>query len=375
MAKTARTILSAIVRHCRFSSDAKNVSERLEKSFKTLSGSQSKSLLKKHLSADVFNSLKGKKTSYNSTLMDVIQSGTENLDSGIGVYAPDAEAYTVFAGLFDPVIEEYHGGFKKTDKHPAKDWGDPGSFGDLDPNGEFIISTRVRCGRSIEGYPFNPLLTKKNYLELEEMAKETFTSLPEELKGVYYPLVGMSKPVQKKLIDDHFLFKEGDRFLKSANANRFWPEGRGIFHNKDKTFLVWVNEEDHLRIISMQKGGNVGQVYKRLVSAVECIGNCLPFSRNERLGFLTFCPTNLGTTIRASVLIKLPKLAADKSKLEEVAAKYNLQVRGSHGEHSEAKSGMYDISNKRRLGLTEFNAVKEMNDGVAQLIKMEKQLK
>ncbi len=117
--------------------------------------------------------------------------------------------------------------------------------------------------------------------------------------------------------------------LQAANACRFWPTGRGIFHNDDKTFLVWCNEEDHLRIISMQKGGDLGQVYRRMVTAVREIEKRLPFSHHDRLGFLTFCPTNLGTTIRASVHIQLPKLAADKKKLEEVAAKYNLQVRTS----------------------------------------------
>lgn len=201
-----------------------------------------------------------------------------------------------------------------------------------------------------------------------------FFAILGELKGTFYPLTGMSKEVQQKLIDDHFLFKEGDRFLQAANACRFWPSGRGIYHNDDKTFLVWVNEEDHLRIISMQMGGDLGAVFRRLVTGVNDIEKRLPFSHHDRLGFLTFCPTNLGTTVRASVHIKVPKLAANKAKLEEVASKYNLQVRGTRGEHTEAEGGIYDISNKRRMGLTEFDAVKEMYDGIAELIKIEKEL-
>lgn len=97
---------------------------------------------------------------------------------------------------------------------------------------------------------------------MEEKVSSTLSGLGAELKGTFYPLTGMSKEVQQKLIDDHFLFKEGDRFLQAANACRFWPTGRGIFHNDDKTFLVWCNEEDHLRIISMQMGGDLGQVIK-----------------------------------------------------------------------------------------------------------------
>lgn len=82
----------------------------------------------------------------------------------------------------------------------------------------------------------------------------------------------------------------------------------------------------------------------------------------------------MGTTIRASVHIKVPKLAANKARLEEVASKYNLQVRGTRGEHTEAEGGIYDISNKRRMGLTEFQAVKEMYDGITEIIKIEKSL-
>ncbi|XP_037073687.1 arginine kinase-like [Pollicipes pollicipes] len=348
---------------------------KLEAGFKKLQdATDCKSLVKKYLTKEVFDSLKNKKTSFGSTLLDVIQSGVENLDSGVGVYAPDAEAYTVFADLFDPIIEDYHGGFKKTDKHPAKDFGDVNKVGNVDPEGEYVISTRVRCGRSMQGYPFNPCLTEAQYKEMQDKVSGTLNNMEGELKGKYYPLAGMTKDVQQKLIDDHFLFKEGDRFLQAANACRFWPTGRGIYHNDNKTFLVWCNEEDHLRIISMQKGGDLGQVYRRLVTAANDIEKRVPFSHHDRLGFLTFCPTNLGTTIRASVHIKVPKLAADKAKLEEVAAKYNLQVRGTRGEHTEAEGGVYDISNKRRMGLTEYEAVKEMHDGILELIKIEKSL-
>ncbi|XP_017842902.1 arginine kinase isoform X1 [Drosophila busckii] len=348
---------------------------KLEEGYAKLAASDSKSLLKKYLTKEVFDNLKNKMTpTFKSTLLDVIQSGLENHDSGVGIYAPDAESYTVFADLFDPIIEDYHGGFKKTDKHPASQFGDVATFGNVDPTNEYVISTRVRCGRSMQGYPFNPCLTEAQYKEMEGKVSTTLSGLEGELKGKFYPLTGMEKTVQQQLIDDHFLFKEGDRFLQAANACRYWPSGRGIYHNDNKTFLVWCNEEDHLRIISMQMGGDLGEVYRRLVGAVNEIEKRVPFSHDDRLGFLTFCPTNLGTTIRASVHIKVPKLASNKAKLEEVAAKYNLQVRGTRGEHTEAEGGVYDISNKRRMGLTEFDAVKEMYDGITELIKLEKSL-
>lgn len=104
-------------------------------------------------------------------------SGLENHDSGVGIYAPDAEAYSVFADLFDPIIEDYHTGFKKTDKHPPKNWGDVSVFGNLDPANEFVVSTRVRCGRSLEGYPFNPCLTEEQYKEMEQKVSSTLSGL------------------------------------------------------------------------------------------------------------------------------------------------------------------------------------------------------
>lgn len=124
----------------------------------------------------------------------------------------------------------------------------------------------------------------------------------------------------------------------------------------------------------MQMGGDLGEVYRRLTNAVNDIEKRIPFSHHDRLGFLTFCPTNLGTTIRASVHIKVPKLAKDYAKLESIAGKYNLQVRGTSGEHTESIGGVYDISNRRRLGLTEYQAVKEMYDGITELIKIEQSL-
>lgn len=215
----------------------------------------------------------------------------------MGIYAPDPEAYEVFKAIFNPIIQDYHLGFKKNDKHPPTDFGDVNAFTNVDPSGKYVISTRVRCGRSVDGYPFNPCLNEAQYVELEKKITDALKSLIGEIKVTYYPLKGMSSQVQQQLTDDHFLFKEGDRFLQAANASRFWPTGRGIFHNNKKTFLVWLNEEDHIRIISMQPGGDLGEVYRRFVKAVTEIEKKVKFSRSDRLGYLTFCPTNLGTTL------------------------------------------------------------------------------
>lgn len=133
------------------------------------------------------------------------------MDSGCGIYAPDADAYHVFSEIFDPIIEDYHLGFKKSDKHPSTNWGDVDCLTNVDPTNEYVVSTRVRCARSIEGYPLNPRMTEDHYKDIEKKMTDVLTSLEGDLKGQFYPLTGMDKETQQKLIDDHFLFKEGDR--------------------------------------------------------------------------------------------------------------------------------------------------------------------
>ncbi|ADV46034.1 phosphagen kinase [Nitratifractor salsuginis] len=332
-----------------------------------------KSLLCKYLTPELFETLKDKKTRYGFTLRQAINSGVINPDSSIGVYAGDEESYELFAPLFDPIIEEYHG-FTKGQKHLSDMNPEHLKAPNPDPEGNYILSTRIRVGRNLHCFPLGPNIARRERLIAECMISDALKALEGDLAGEYYPLLGMSKEVQQQLIEDHFLFKEGDRFLEAAGLNRDWPEGRGIYHNRDKTFLVWVNEEDQLRIISMQPGGDIEAVFARLSRAVAALEKQLTFAFDEHLGYITSCPTNLGTAMRASVHIRLPKLARDMERFKAITDRHHLQIRGIHGEHSESEGGIYDISNRRRLGITEVEAVQEMHDGVVELIEAEASL-
>ena len=329
------------------------------------------SLLSKYLSKAVFEALKNKITPNGFTLQQVINSGVINPDSGIGIYAGDVESYTTFAELFDPIIAEYHG-FGKNDSHASHLNPDDLNAANPDPAGDYIISTRIRVGRNFSNLLLGPAISKAKREAVEHETAEVLNSLSDSLAGIYYPLQGMSEVQQATLIADHFLFKAGDRFLEAAGLNRDWPEGRGIFHNHEKTFLVWINEEDQLRIISMQQGGDIKQAFTRLCDALAQIGQKLEFAFNDHLGFISSCPTNLGTSMRASVHIKLPKLAADMARFKSISDQHYLQIRGIHGEHSESAGGVYDVSNRRRLGISEVDAVQGLYDGVMALIAAEK---
>jgi len=347
-----------------------NVSKRVAMNYPNFP-KECKSLLCKYLTPEVFEALKDKTTTYGFTLEQAINSGVKNIDSGIGVYAGDKESYDVFHLLFDPIIQEYHG-FEKSDTHKSNLNPDDLQAPNPDPEGKFILSTRIRVGRNLENMPLGPAISKEQRGSVEASVVAGLSTLEGELSGIYYPLLGMSKEVQEALIKDHFLFKEGDRFLDAAGLNRDWPAGRGIYHNKNKTFLVWVNEEDQLRIISMQKGGDIQEVFSRLVRAITLLEKKVAFSYSEHLGYITSCPTNLGTAMRASVHIALPNLAKDMDAFQRISDTYHLQIRGIHGEHSESEGGIYDISNRRRLGISEVQAVQDMYDGVVALIQAEK---
>ena len=172
--------------------------------------------------------------------------------------------------MFDPLIQDYHG--IAADATHTSDMDHTKIKGNIDPAAP-VHSTRIRVGRSIDGFGLSPGITKEQRLGVENLMKKAFANLKDDLAGTYYPLTGMNEKVRQQLVDDHFLFVSGDPNLKVAGMERDWPEGRGIFHNKDKTFLTWVNEEDQLRIISMQSGGDVKGVFERLARGIKAVGD------------------------------------------------------------------------------------------------------
>lgn len=335
--------------------------------------SDNKSLLKKYLSEDVFRQLINKATAFGYTLPQAINSGIVNQDSGIGVYAGDEESYSTFSELFDPIIKDYHG-FGKADIHKSNFNITDLDIDNPDVEGKYVLSTRIRVGRNLKGFPLGAVISDLERKEVANRVKNALSLLKDDLSGYYYSLKNMSKSVRDEMINNHFLFKQGDRFMEASGLNRNWPEDRGIFHNHKKDFLVWVNEEDQMRIISMQKGADIKSVFKKLITALKQLEKELVFSYSDRLGYISSCPTNLGTAMRASVHISLPHLANSKELLEEITNKNNLQIRGVHGEHSESKDAIFDISNKRRLGITEVEAVNDLYRGVVELIRVEQSL-
>ncbi|KAG9330670.1 hypothetical protein JZ751_022517 [Albula glossodonta] len=344
--------------------------------------SQHNNHMAKVLTKEIYAKLRDKQTPTGYTLDDVIQTGVDNpghpFIMTVGCVAGDEESYEVFKDLLDPVISDRHGGYKPTDKHKTDlNFENLKGGDDLDPN--YVLSSRVRTGRSIKGYALPPHNSRGERRAVEKLSVEALSILDGEFKGKYYPLKTMTDKDQEQLIADHFLFdKPVSPLLTCAGMARDWPDARGIWHNDNKTFLVWVNEEDHLRVISMQKGGNMKEVFRRFCVGLKKIEETFKkhnhgFMWNEHLGYVLTCPSNLGTGLRGGVHVKLPKLSTH-AKFEEILTRLRLQKRGTGGVDTASVGGVFDISNADRLGSSEVEQVQLVVDGVKLMVEMEKKL-
>ncbi|KAI5767713.1 CKB protein [Gulo gulo luscus] len=351
-----------------------------EDEFPDLSGHNNH--MAKVLTPELYADLRAKSTPSGFTLDDVIQTGVDNPGHPyimtVGCVAGDEESYDVFKELFDPIIEDRHGGYKPGDEHKTDLNPDNLQGGDdLDPN--YVLSSRVRTGRSIRGFCLPPHCSRGERRAIEKLAVEALSSLDGDLAGRYYALKSMTEAEQQQLIDDHFLFdKPVSPLLLASGMARDWPDARGIWHNDNKTFLVWINEEDHLRVISMQKGGNMKEVFTRFCNGLTQIETLFKsknyeFMWNPHLGYILTCPSNLGTGLRAGVHIKLPHLGKHE-KFPEVLKRLRLQKRGTGGVDTAAVGGVFDVSNADRLGFSEVELVQMVVDGVKLLIEMEQRL-
>merc|ERR1711962_1556487 len=337
------------------------------------------SLTAKHVTAEKWAKLGDHVTKTSGfTLAKAIACAVVFDNQHCGIYAGDEDSYIDFADVFDPLICEYHG--LPADFQHVSDMDPTKVNGNVNPEVP-VHSVRIRVGRSIQGFGLSPGITKEQRVGVEKLVSTALKRLEGDLAGNYYPLTGMDERVRQQLVDDHFLFMSGDRNLTVAGMERDWPEGRGIFHNKEKTFLVWVNEEDQTRIISMQKGGDVRAVFDRLARGIKAVGDSVKaesgkdFALDERYGYIHSCPTKLGTGMRASVHVDLPGwtkegLPALQKRCEELA----VQPRGTRDESGGQTGHTYDISNKHRLGHSEVQLVQTMIDGVNTLYKEDLEL-
>ena len=340
------------------------------------------SLMAQVMTKEIFDEYRNHKTAKAGwSIARAINTGVCYPNSFVGCHAADRESYYDFAKLFHPVVEKYHAGFSmKKNKHITDL--DVDKIGcDLTKKAKSkIISTRIRVARNLSFFPLNPGGTQGTRLQIMDLMERVFGTLEDELQGNLFRHSTMSKRKTQELIDQHFLFRGRDKMQAASGYHQFWPAGRGIFITKAEDFLLWLNEGDHLRIISMEAGGDVRRVFKRLGLGIAAIEESLKklakrenvFMSDETLGMITCCPSNLGTAMRGSVHILVPKLISKMGLdgIDKIARQMNCQARGSSGEHSKVVDRV-DISNWRRLGFCEYVLVEDMIKCVNKLSDME----
>jgi creatine kinase/arginine kinase len=309
--------------------------------------------------------------------LDKASVTARKLKQHVGVYAGDADCFTSMGSMFDKVILKYHQIDVNTNV-AAEETYEKVTLPAL-PEGA-IASTRIRTARNVKSLPFTVNMTKEQRLKLEEMMQKVFDGFENEhLKGKYHPMVGMPEEDRVKYVDLHYLYINDDPTLELVGCYDDWPAGRGIFINENQekgVFIVWVGEEDQLRIMAMAKGSDVQAVWDLFYSGVEAVHKGVQalgddFVFDKARGYLSSCPTNIGTGMRASVHVDLPSFPTKQAcKAYVKTTPHYVDVRGTRGEATSTEGvRRYDISNKARLGSNCVEQITTMVNGVKALLE------
>merc|ERR1712159_894309 len=182
-----------------------------------------------------------------------------------------------------------------------------------------------------------------------------------------------------ELVKAHVMFKDmdADLYLKSAGISSDWPYGRGCWQSTDGQCIIWFGEEDQLRIMCMKKGTMLNEVFDRLNAMLKVVEGIpgIEFATSDDYGYVTSCPSNLGTGMRASVHVKIPNLTKDgtDTRAKEIAGPLGLSVRGTGGEHTPiGADGTVDISPRARLFIKERDIIAALYKGLELLMEQEK---
>lgn len=248
---------------------------------------------------------------------------------------------------------------------------------------------RVRVGRNLLGFNLPGMMDKDERIKFEQKMLPAFDQLKEKYGGKVYSLTPdfgdlganpnlITKEKYQELVGAHVMFKDmdADSYLKSAGISSDWPYGRGCWQSDDKMRIIWFGEEDQLRIMCLKKGSNLLEVFTNLnemLKTVESIDG-IEFAKDENYGYVTSCPSNLGTGMRASVHVKIPNLTKDGTdkKAKEVCAPLGLSVRGTGGEHTPIGSdGTVDISPSARIFVKEKEIIGKLYEGIEKLMAVE----
>ena len=232
---------------------------------------------------------------------------------------------------------------------------------------DVVISTRIRLARNLKDYPFpcklNSQGREKVIEKVRDAVKKSNSPVASDFSFIRMSELTSSQSVslvEKRLVSPEFISE---------------TDGRALLISKDECFSIMINEEDHIRLQVITKGLSLEQAYDTADKLDTLLDENLDFAFDEKLGYLTQCPTNLGTGMRASVMLHLPALEKSRAinRIAGNLSKLGLTIRGAHGEGTEPKGALYQLSNQVTLGISEKAAIENLKNITEQLIAQENQ--
>jgi protein arginine kinase len=231
------------------------------------------------------------------------------------------------------------------------------------PHDRIVMSSRVRLARNLKDTPFPGWAKKPERVKILEMIRPAVESLPE-MKGAFSEVMDNLTALDKQiLVERHLISRE--HAAKSS--------GSGLVFNHEEVFCVMINEEDHLRMQALRPGLQLRQVWSAIDHLDSELEKKLDYAFSDDLGYLTACPTNLGTGIRVSAMLHLPGLVLGDqiNPIIQSVNKLGLAVRGLYGEGTEALGNVFQVSNQMTLGESETIIVERLDKVLSQIIEHE----
>jgi protein arginine kinase len=233
------------------------------------------------------------------------------------------------------------------------------------PEADIVISSRIRLARNLAAFPFTNRASAHQKSEIETLLRERISKLDGDAQLSYISLAGLT-PLDRQLLVERQLIS---RELASAEGPR------GVALGPRENVSLMVNEEDHIRLQVMRSGFALDEAWQDIDKVDDLLEQRVSYAFSDEFGYLTACPTNVGTGMRASVMLHLPALVLAKQieKVFRALQKINLAVRGLYGEGSRASGDFYQISNQVTLGKSETTILGEIRDVIPQIINYERQ--
>jgi protein arginine kinase len=229
------------------------------------------------------------------------------------------------------------------------------------------MSSRIRLARNLDRYPFVPQADTDRKREIEELVSGCLMSTIFKDGGSWLELEGMDEVTKLFLVERHLISRE----LAASEGPR------GVAFSESEVSAVMVNEEDHLRIQVIHSGFELDRSWDEMAALDDALEKKLDFAFSPQFGYLTACPTNVGTGMRASVMLHLPALVMTKEieKVFQAVSKINLAVRGLYGEGTQASGDFYQISNQVTLGKSESAVIDNIKRVVPRIILYERNVR